>query len=78
MAKWLNKSSFLTFGIVFLFLIVIGFIVYTSSTTNKQANTINSRASGCENCDNKSQWVSDCLRYNGSDKTQQCNDWFNA
>lgn len=40
--------------------------------------TPNSGGGGGGNCGNKSGWISDCLRYNGSDKTAQCTDWYNA
>ena len=66
----------------FFLLVIMGLTVvtYFTTTSNQQTHTVQSQAAGTcgPNCDNKSVWISDCLRYNGSDKTAQCNDWFNA
>ncbi len=66
----------------FFLLVIIGLtaVTYFTTSSNQNTHTVQSQAAGTcgTNCDNKSVWISDCLRYNGSDKTAQCNDWFNA
>jgi len=66
----------------FFVLVIMGLtaVTYFTTSINQETHTVQSQAAGTcgNNCDNKSVWISDCLRYNGSDKTSQCNDWFNA
>ncbi|QQS43393.1 hypothetical protein IPM65_04515 [Candidatus Roizmanbacteria bacterium] len=66
----------------FFVLVIMGLtaVTYLTTASNRESHTVQSQAAGTcgANCDNKSVWISDCLRYNGSDKTAQCNDWFNA
>ncbi len=66
----------------FFVVVIMGLsaVTYLTTASNRESHTVQSQAAGTcgANCDNKSVWVSDCLRYNGSDKTAQCNDWFNA